>query len=111
MHVFYHLDEAFLAGPYDEINLGWLSVRFPEATFLDAALHTWMTEETTRSLFTVDWLGFPHMAGECLRCVDELPVEIDVSRLEERVGKSQVSWRDGIRRMIEARNPELLTSS
>ncbi len=34
---------------------------------------------------------------------------IDVSRLEERVGKSCVSWHDGIRRMIEARNPELLT--
>jgi len=34
---------------------------------------------------------------------------LDVSRLEERVGKSRVSWRDGIRRMIEARNPELLT--
>jgi flavorubredoxin len=81
-HPLYHLDEAFLVGPDDEIDLGGLNVRFPEATFLDAALHTWMTEETTRSLFTVDWLGFPHMAGECLRCVDELPGEIDVSRLE-----------------------------
>jgi len=36
---------------------------------------------------------------------------IDVSLLEQKVGKTQVSWRDGIRRMIEARNPELLVGS
>ena len=81
-HPLYHLADATLVGPGDEIDLGGLRVTFPEATFLDAALHTWMTEETTRSLFTVDWLGFPHMEGECLQCVDELPGEIDVSRLE-----------------------------
>jgi len=81
-HPLYHLDEATLVGPQDEIDLGGLVVRFPEATFLDAALHTWMTEETTKTLFSVDWLGFPHMAGECLTCVDELDGEIDVSRLE-----------------------------
>jgi len=33
---------------------------------------------------------------------------IDVSRLEAQVGPARVHWRDGIRRMIEARNPELL---
>ncbi|MFV1986481.1 MAG: MBL fold metallo-hydrolase [Gemmatimonadota bacterium] len=81
-HPLYHLDQAILVGPDDEIDLGGLTVRFPEATFLDAALHTWMSETTTKSLFSVDWLGFPHMADECLRCVDELPGEIDVSRLE-----------------------------
>lgn len=81
-HPLYHLGDAMLVGPDDEIDLGGLVVRFPEATFLDAALHTWMTEETTKSLFSVDWLGFPHMEGECLTCVDELEGEIDVSRLE-----------------------------
>lgn len=81
-HALYHLDDAIHVGPEDVIDLGGLVVRFPEATFLDAALHTWMAEETTRTLFTVDWLGFPHLEGECLKCVDELPVEIDASRLE-----------------------------
>ena len=33
---------------------------------------------------------------------------IDVSRLEAKLGPSRVPWRDGIRRMVEARNPELL---
>jgi nucleoside-diphosphate-sugar epimerase len=33
---------------------------------------------------------------------------LDVSELEARVGKSRVTWRDGLRRLVEARNPELL---
>lgn len=82
-HALYHLGEAKKVGPDDELDLGGLQLRFPEATFLDAAVHTWMTEETSRTLFTVDWLGFPHLGDECLKCVDELDVEIGVSRLEE----------------------------
>ncbi|MCG8467581.1 MAG: MBL fold metallo-hydrolase [Gemmatimonadetes bacterium] len=82
-HALYHLDDALKVGPEDRIDLGGLELRFPEATFLDAAIHTWMTEERSRTLFTVDWLGFPHLGSECLRCTDELDVEIGVSRLEE----------------------------
>ncbi len=36
------------------------------------------------------------------------PLPLNVERLESKLGKSQVHWRDGIRRMVEARNPELL---
>ncbi|MDX1577005.1 MAG: MBL fold metallo-hydrolase [Gemmatimonadota bacterium] len=86
-HALYHLDDALLVGPDDEIDLGGLRVGFPEATFLDAALHTWMTEETSRVLFTVDWLGFPHLEGECLRCTDEIDHEIGVDRLEAFHGR------------------------
>jgi UDP-glucuronate 4-epimerase len=35
-------------------------------------------------------------------------VVLDPTRMHERVGRTQVDWRDGIRRMVEARNPELL---
>jgi len=38
------------------------------------------------------------------------PLPLDVSRLEAKLGPSRVSWRDGIRRLVEARNPELLRS-
>jgi hypothetical protein len=38
--------------------------------------------------------------------LESLP--LDVSRLEAKLGPSQVPWRDGLRRMVEARNPELL---
>ncbi len=86
-HALYHLEDALRVGPDDEIDLGGLRVRFPEAAFLDAALHTWMCETSTRTLFTVDWLGFPHVDGECLACADELAADIDVSRLEEFHGR------------------------
>jgi UDP-glucuronate 4-epimerase len=35
-------------------------------------------------------------------------VSCDLTRQHELVGKSEVAWRDGFRRMIEARHPELL---
>lgn len=82
-HALYQLDTAMKVAPGDEIDLGGLTARFHEATFLDAALHTWMAETTSNTLFPVDWLGFPHMDGECLSCTDELDVEIDLDRLTE----------------------------
>lgn len=40
---------------------------------------------------------------------DAIPsVVADLSKLHELVGTTQVSWRDGFRRMVEARHPELL---
>ena len=35
-------------------------------------------------------------------------VMVDLSRLHNLVGSTEVHWRDGIRRMIAARHPELL---
>ena len=36
------------------------------------------------------------------------PLPLDVSRLESALGPSRVPWREGLRRLVEARNPELL---
>jgi UDP-glucuronate 4-epimerase len=35
-------------------------------------------------------------------------VTIDRTRMHELIGAAEVPWRDGVRRMVEARNPELL---
>jgi hypothetical protein len=35
-------------------------------------------------------------------------VTCDLTRMHELIGKAKVDWRDGIRRMVEARAPELL---
>jgi nucleoside-diphosphate-sugar epimerase len=35
-------------------------------------------------------------------------VPLDTTRMHELVGETRVPWRDGFRRMLEARNPELL---
>ncbi len=37
-----------------------------------------------------------------------MPLPLDVSLLETKAGKSEVSWRKGLERMVRARNPELL---
>lgn len=80
-HELYHLDEATLVGEGDAIDLGGLEVAFHEAAFPDAAVHVWMTEETTGTLFTVDWLGFPHLGDECDLCAEEFDREVTVDRL------------------------------
>jgi hypothetical protein len=38
------------------------------------------------------------------------PLPLDVSRLEAKLGPSRIGWQDGLRRMVAARNPELLRS-
>ncbi|MDG2334905.1 MAG: NAD(P)-dependent oxidoreductase [Myxococcota bacterium] len=35
-------------------------------------------------------------------------IHLDPTQMHERVGKTEIAWRDGIRRMVETRNPELL---
>jgi UDP-glucuronate 4-epimerase len=37
-------------------------------------------------------------------------VQIDLTRMHELVGTPTVGWRDGLRRMVEARHPELLSA-
>ena len=37
-------------------------------------------------------------------------VVLDPTRMHERVGRTQVPWKEGLRRMVAARNPELLRS-
>ena len=36
------------------------------------------------------------------------PLPVDLTRMHEQLGPTRVAWRDGMRRMVEARNPELL---
>jgi len=38
-------------------------------------------------------------------------VVADPARMHERIGRTQIAWRDGIRRMLESRNPELLEAT
>jgi nucleoside-diphosphate-sugar epimerase len=33
---------------------------------------------------------------------------LDLTRMHEKLGRTRVPWREGVRRMVEARNPELL---
>lgn len=86
-HELYRLDDARLVGEGDSIALGKYVVDFHEATFLDAPVSLWMSERTEGMLFTVDWMGFPHLESERLRFVDELDAELDGTRLLQFHGR------------------------
>jgi flavorubredoxin len=80
-HELYHLGDAQQVSPGDTIDLGGRRVEFLQPLFLDHAMHIWMRETTTGTLFPVDWLGFPHMDGECLTVVEELDHEVTTDQL------------------------------
>jgi len=86
-HELYHLEEALKVGEGDSLDLGGFVLKFHEATFLDAPISVWMTEENTRMLLPVDWIGMPHMDGECLKCVDELEAQVNADRLLQFHGR------------------------
>lgn len=88
-HALYHLDGAEKVGPGDTLDLGGHRLRFHEAVFLDAPISIWMSEENTGTLFAVDWLGIPHLEGECGRLADELALDPRewISRLVEFHGR------------------------
>lgn len=66
----------------DVIDLGSHSVEFLEPLFYDHVMTTYMWERSTDTLFTVDFLGFEHVAGECQQFVDEFETEVTPGRLQ-----------------------------
>lgn len=86
-HELYRLDDAIHVSESDTIDLGEHIVEFHEATFPDAAVSVWMTEQTTGSLLPVDWLGFPHYDDECTECAEELDRDVGRDRLVEFHGR------------------------
>lgn len=115
-HELYHLDEGMHVTEGDSLDLGDAVVDFHEATFLDAPVSVWMSERETGTLFTVDWMGFPHHDEETLQCVDELDGEFDTSRLVEFHGRV-LFWYQyvdvektnaEIDNLVEKFNPEII---
>lgn len=115
-HELYHLDEAMHVGEGDTIDLGDYTVAFHEATFLDAALHMWMTELETNTLFPVDWFGYPHMNSDSLKFADEFEHPITPNRLMQFHGRV-LFWHQyvdvpkvnaEIDRLIERYDPDML---
>lgn len=115
-HELYHLDGSVKVGEGDAIELGRYTVDFHEATFPDAALHMWMSERETGTLFPVDWFGFPHRADECDRFVEAFDHPLDVDRLVQFHGRVMFWYQyvdvpkvqAEIRRVIETHDPEIV---
>jgi nucleoside-diphosphate-sugar epimerase len=77
-----------------------------------ATIVNWAGSEDTAIEVGSAWLGALTGLEPKLQPTEKTlePLPLDVSRLEAKLGPSQVHWRDGLRRMVEARNPELLRS-
>lgn len=63
----------------DTVDLGEYTVEFQTPTFADHAFTVWMTEQTTDTLFTVDWMGFLHQSSNFVSYASELdrPVAVE----------------------------------
>jgi UDP-glucuronate 4-epimerase len=57
--------------------------------------------------FLSDLTGVPARFAPTQDTIDS--VQIDLTRMHQLVGSTSVDWRDGMRRMVAARHPELLT--
>jgi flavorubredoxin len=77
----------------DRIDLGDHTVEFVTPYFHDHTMSTWMSETTTGTLFTVDFVGADHMDGECLHFVDEMKYDLTESQLERFNGMAFVWFR------------------
>jgi len=86
-HELYHLGNARKVREGDRVDLGRFEVTFHEAAFPDAAVHVWMTERRTGTLFPVDWLGYPHRGAETLKFPDEFDTGLTVDRLVQFHGR------------------------
>lgn len=115
-HHLYHLDDARHVSEGDTIDLGGYVVEFHEATFLDSPVSLWMSENTTKTLFPVDWLGFPHLKEEQLQLLDEINTPVTVDRLVEFHGRVMFWYHyvdlakilDEIDRLIDQHDPEMI---
>lgn len=82
-HDLFYLDgDSILVEDGDTIDLGSHTVEFLDPIFYDHAMTTYMREQSTNTLFTVDFLGFEHMGGECCCFAEELETPVTANRLQ-----------------------------
>ena len=81
-----------------------------ELASVPATLVNWAgSEDTSIEAWCEELARLTGLAPKLDRTAKALaPLPLDVRKLEARAGRSQVAWRDGLRRMLIARNPELL---
>lgn len=118
----YYLEDAERVVEGDTIDLGEHVLTFRDARFVDSAMTAWMTDETTGTFFTVDWLTYTNHDDEIGMFTDEIesldrgPV---VDRQEYLVGHkySWLPYADADRLlaeidyMIETYDPDSLAPS
>ena len=95
--------------PIHEDDIIAMVPRLVAIASVPATVVNWGGSEATSieewSAFLGELVGKPALFATTERSIG--PVTIDVSRMHERVGATRVGWRDGMRRMVVARHPEI----
>jgi nucleoside-diphosphate-sugar epimerase len=107
-----HADGPNLFNPIHEDDITAMIPRLLEIADVPATVVNWGGSE---AVSIEDWCahlgtltGLEAQLEVSARALGALP--IDVTRMHERIGETRVPWREGIRRMVASRNPELLRS-
>lgn len=112
----YYLDQGRKVEAGETLDLGGYTVEFLEATFPDTAFHIWLKEHTSNALFTADWMGSPHLEGDCLRFADELDTPLSPEQILEFQARA-LRWfqycdpepvKAAIDDLIEVHEPEII---
>lgn len=67
--------------PGETIDLGRHTVEFEAPLFPDHSFTLWMSERTTNTLFTVDWMGFLHQDSNCVTLASDLDRDVAVEQV------------------------------
>ena len=102
-------DAPNIYNPIHEDDIFAMVPRLLEIASVPATVVNWGGSEVASieawSAYLGDLVGRPACFVTTERTIG--PVAIDVTRMHELVGATRVGWRDGMRRMVAARHPEI----
>jgi hypothetical protein len=105
-----HANAPSIYNPIHEDDLIAMLPRLLDVASVPATILNWGGSEVVS---IEDWCGY---LGELTGLTPRFEptthtiesTAIDTTRMQELIGKPQVPWRDGFRRMVEALHPDLL---
>jgi len=105
-----HVDAPSVYHPIHEDDIVAMVPKLLDAASVPATVVNWGGDD---AVSIEDWCGFlSQLTGLEARfapTADTIDsVQIDLDRMHHLVGSTSVPWRDGLRRMVQARHPELL---
>jgi UDP-glucuronate 4-epimerase len=105
-----HTDAPSLYNPIHDDDIFRQVPKLLEAATVPATVVNWGGNDAVSieewCAYLGELTGLPGTTVETDQTLES--VTIDTTRMHELVGETTVDWRDGFRRMVEARHPELL---
>jgi nucleoside-diphosphate-sugar epimerase len=107
-----HTDAPSLYNPIHDDDIAAMVPALLDAASVPATIVNWGGNDAVSIEEWCAYLGeLTGLDGATVQTDQTLEsVTIDTTRMHELVGTTSVDWRDGFRRMVEARHPELLKS-